>query len=369
MDREADVPKRQPKRQLQLDRLGVPHVPDGWFKVALSRELAAGAVVAKRRMGLDLVVFRTASGQVGVFEDVCPHMGTRLSLGGRVDGDCLVCPLHKLRFDGEGRCRPAGRDDDDASAIQANRFPVAEQNGAVLAYFDRAGAQPTWTVPPLDARGWTDFRFRAIRLRTHPIIVAQDLVDLRHFDDVHGFAGTQVSRPPTVDGPRFHMSYTFKRMSAFFGGARRALDVILDVDDHGLGYSLSTISVPELELEHRVLILVTPTDGDEVELTYASSMKWIRDRSRFPPLARLLPARLLTRIVERTSFVAGFNDTMRDVEQAWKKKTLLLRPQLLASERADMATFTGWALQFFGPAEPDDRRDRPVLGQLPMARR
>jgi nitrite reductase/ring-hydroxylating ferredoxin subunit len=358
------------KGQLKLERLGVPQVPDGWFKVALSREVTAGSVVPKRLMGLDLVVFRTASGQVGVFEDVCPHMGTRLSLGGRVDGDCLVCPLHKLRFDGEGRCRSGGVDHEDASAIQANRFPVAEQNGVVLAYFDRGDRRAAWSIPPLEASEWTGFRFRTIRLRTHPIIVAQDLVDLRHFHDVHGFAGTLVSRPPTVDGPRFHMSYSFKRMSAFFGGARRPLDVILDVDDHGLGYSLSSITVPELDLHYRVVILVTPIDGDDVELTYASSLKWLRDTSRFPRIARLLPARLLTRILEHTSFVAGWNDTMRDVEQAWKKKTLLLEPQLLESERAGMATFMEWALQFFAQAEPAPARPYllPVLDQRPAAR-
>jgi phenylpropionate dioxygenase-like ring-hydroxylating dioxygenase large terminal subunit len=63
-----------------------------WQIAAKSRELAR----KPRRVFIDgqhLVLFRTASGKVGVIEDRCLHRNAPLSQG-RVCGETLQCPYH-----------------------------------------------------------------------------------------------------------------------------------------------------------------------------------------------------------------------------------------------------------------------------------
>ena len=54
--------------------------------------------VAVRLHGRDLVLFRTASGAVGAFDDICPHRRSKLSTG-TVVGERLRCQYHAWTFD------------------------------------------------------------------------------------------------------------------------------------------------------------------------------------------------------------------------------------------------------------------------------
>jgi phenylpropionate dioxygenase-like ring-hydroxylating dioxygenase large terminal subunit len=46
-----------------------------------------------------MVLLRTRSGHVRLLEAYCPHLGAHLAVGGRVEGETLVCPFHGWRFD------------------------------------------------------------------------------------------------------------------------------------------------------------------------------------------------------------------------------------------------------------------------------
>ena len=64
----------------------------------------AGSVVETELGADDLVVWRTALGQVCVMEAHCPHQWSHLAQEGSVDGEELVCLTHFWRFttNGEG---------------------------------------------------------------------------------------------------------------------------------------------------------------------------------------------------------------------------------------------------------------------------
>ncbi|XP_072144161.1 cholesterol 7-desaturase nvd-like [Dermacentor andersoni] len=65
----------------------------------VKQELFAGLVRQ------DFVVFRTADGVAHVLDAYCPHLGAYLAGMGRVVGDCVECPFHGWRFQGEtGAC-------------------------------------------------------------------------------------------------------------------------------------------------------------------------------------------------------------------------------------------------------------------------
>jgi phenylpropionate dioxygenase-like ring-hydroxylating dioxygenase large terminal subunit len=74
-----------------------------WKPVAASEMLPPGAVLGVRVGDVELVVWRTASGEVAAMDARCPHQWTHLGDAGVVDGDELVCTAHCWRFDRDGR--------------------------------------------------------------------------------------------------------------------------------------------------------------------------------------------------------------------------------------------------------------------------
>jgi nitrite reductase/ring-hydroxylating ferredoxin subunit len=93
--------QRGERRRTQLDRLRArggnfpaPY-PNGWYHVCDAEELVGGQVLAITALGREMVGFRGANGVAGVLHAFCPHLGTHLGHGGRVEGDTLVCPYHE----------------------------------------------------------------------------------------------------------------------------------------------------------------------------------------------------------------------------------------------------------------------------------
>src|SRR5689334_12913859 len=85
-------------------RCSLSPFPNGWFCVALSKDIPKKAVKPLRYFGRDLVAFRTEDDKVAVLDAYCPHLGAHLGHGGRVEKDCVVCPFHGWKFDTNGQC-------------------------------------------------------------------------------------------------------------------------------------------------------------------------------------------------------------------------------------------------------------------------
>jgi 3-ketosteroid 9alpha-monooxygenase subunit A len=82
----------------------LPPYPNGWFRVADSRDVVRGAARPLRYFGQELVAFRGDDGTARVLGAHCPHLGAHLGHGGHVEGGALRCPFHRWLWDGDGRC-------------------------------------------------------------------------------------------------------------------------------------------------------------------------------------------------------------------------------------------------------------------------
>jgi phenylpropionate dioxygenase-like ring-hydroxylating dioxygenase large terminal subunit len=145
-----------------------------WYPIALSREVVTGPVAAKLLDAL-LVLYRV-DGHVVVADDLCPHRGTPLSMGG-YDGKGITCAYHGLRFGGAGRCTmiPAQPHDAIPQKMHLRTYPAREAYGLI------------WTCLRPDAEAATP-----------------DIADMPHWDeaafqqitcpslDIFGFAGRQI---------------------------------------------------------------------------------------------------------------------------------------------------------------------------------
>jgi phenylpropionate dioxygenase-like ring-hydroxylating dioxygenase large terminal subunit len=187
----SDLGRRQ--RVTRFDEPRYPFgIPNGWFVVATSAELAPGDVRALRYFDRDLVLYRTADGRPRLMDAHCPHLGAHLAVGGRVEDDCIRCPFHGWRFDGEtGTCVeiPYGDLPRIPPKAHTRSYPTLERNHMVWAWYHARAGEPFYDVPevPEFADGdWLPIVVRDFEIRVAAQDMAENNVDFAHFRYVHG---------------------------------------------------------------------------------------------------------------------------------------------------------------------------------------
>jgi phenylpropionate dioxygenase-like ring-hydroxylating dioxygenase large terminal subunit len=102
-----------------------------WFAVAWSREVAPGMLLARRLLGLDVVLWRSREG-VHCWRDLCMHRGAKLSLG-RVCADRVVCPYHAWEYSANGQCvlMPSNPNQPPPAKARAQTYLAREKYGMV----------------------------------------------------------------------------------------------------------------------------------------------------------------------------------------------------------------------------------------------
>lgn len=164
-------------------------IPNQWYGILPSKELKKGRLLAVRRLGLDLVLFRDASGKPGAVVDQCAHRGVALSHG-KLVGDCVQCPFHGIEFRNDGRCRfiPAnGRASTaDLSRFNVRSYPVREAYGIVFLWFGEA-ALATDVLPwfPDHIDDGYSYSEMADHWTTHYSRAIENQLDVVHLPFVH----------------------------------------------------------------------------------------------------------------------------------------------------------------------------------------
>jgi 5,5'-dehydrodivanillate O-demethylase len=115
-----------------------------WFSDAVTNK-----PVPIRHLGEDLILFRDATGTVGLLERACPHRGAGLELG-RVEADGIRCCYHGWKFDAAGTCLDMPAEPDNTpllSEVRARSYPTREVAGFIFAYL---GPDPMPDLPRYD---------------------------------------------------------------------------------------------------------------------------------------------------------------------------------------------------------------------------
>ena len=109
-----------------------PPFPDGWYRVAASRDIKPGEVRHVQCVGAQIALFRGRTcGRIAAVDAFCPHLGANLAHG-RVEGDRLQCPFHGWQVDGNGGVRdPACVED---RALVHRYWEANDYYGMVMIY-------------------------------------------------------------------------------------------------------------------------------------------------------------------------------------------------------------------------------------------
>ncbi len=317
-----------------------PPFPNGWFRVAFSRQLHRDRVERLRCFGRELVAFRDEEGQARVLDAYCPHLGAHLGVGSRIEGGTVVCPFHGWRYDGHGICVEAPMAKKIPAGACVRAWAVREISHAILIWHHAEGAEPDWEVAPVaehDLAGVGGLGATIVKwdIAAHPQEIAENTVDVLHFPVLHGGSaktGFVADDLPVVeemkqDGPR--LSWAVRSRARILG---RPFETLIRLQLSGPG------------------ILDVRLDGtvSAVMRRYLTPVDETMTLHRFAILARRprwLPARLLAQ-----ALIA--NRARREVGQdrpIWENKTFLQKP-LLCSADGPIGRYRRYMRQFYSPS-------------------
>lgn len=329
-------------------------LPQGWFMVAFSHELAPGEVRPLKYFGKDLVLFRRGDGTPALLDAWCPHLGAHLGVGGRVDGSTLVCPFHGWAFDGGGSCVriPYGGADGKGAGVRiprqarVNAWEVREHSGMILAWHDLQRRAPHWEPPVAPEHGhddWTPYHTRRWTIATCNQEMAENAVDSAHFYWLHG----TVEQPPTsaeILAPHVLHMRSATLMSTGAGPVTGGIEAHM----FGFGYTMTRFTGL---VETLLVSSATPIDEGRCDMAFAFTV-----RRTVPPDSPLAMGGDGTLQADITKGIgkAFVKEIARQLEQdipIWENKRYLPRPVLCEAD-GPVGLFRTWSRQFY-PAESE----------------
>ncbi len=129
-----------------------------WYPAAEGAKLAATPLQVQM-LGQDFVLYRDSQGKAHCLANVCVHRGGSLAAG-RIKGDCIECPYHGWRYDGDGRCTRIPTIAPDAklpARAKVDSYPVEERYGLVFAFLGDLPEEeriPIMAIPEYGQPGW-----------------------------------------------------------------------------------------------------------------------------------------------------------------------------------------------------------------------
>ena len=162
-------------------------IPNMWYPIFESSRLKIDRPIGIKRLGAQIVLWRSRAGRVAAMPDRCPHRSARLSRGKIQDG-CLQCPYHGLLFDSAGKCVRIPANGERAAV--PNGFDIApevirEEHGLIWQWY--GAGTPTAEIPwmnemPEEQGAVQSYSYEA---DVAYLRVVENLLDFHHFHFVH----------------------------------------------------------------------------------------------------------------------------------------------------------------------------------------
>ena len=170
---------------------------DDWHVVARASGLMEGALEKATLLGEELVLWRF-KGRVNVWQNLCAHRGSRLTLG-RIEDGKLVCAYHGWTYNEDGQCVkfPAHPEQIPPSNAHVKTYKAMERYGLIWASL----GDPERDVPAFPE--WEGKSYRKIMCgpyyyRASPTRAVENFLDVAHFPFVHeGLLGDKAH--PEID--------------------------------------------------------------------------------------------------------------------------------------------------------------------------
>jgi phenylpropionate dioxygenase-like ring-hydroxylating dioxygenase large terminal subunit len=301
-------------------------MPNGWFQVAYSDEIAPGQLQKLEYFGTDLVLFRGEDGQARVLDAYCPHLGANLGFGGTVVGNGVRCPFHAWEFGGDGHCTKVPYAKRIPPKAQIRSWPVDEKNGLIMVYYDKEGRPPCFeipVVPEYESDEWSDYFRRDWIIRSRNQELAENVVDPAHFRFVHGTSSIPSAKAWT-EGPVLRVSMDYPIVSG--GNSQHGA---IDIHSYGFGFGISRFTGI---VDTTVVVSGTAIDEERVHNRLSFMVKKRESEAATEGLGR--------------AFISEISRQFSEDMPIWENKIHLERPVLCDSD-GPISVLRKWGEQFY----------------------
>jgi nitrite reductase/ring-hydroxylating ferredoxin subunit len=313
--------------------------PSGWFGIGFSQELPPGGMMTRRLAGDDVVLYRTQKGLLQAVRPYCPHMGGHLGRGGKVEGECIICPFHGFAYSPDGSCAQAYGQSSRPPQIRLTKLVTREVNDLILLWHDGASPQPTWEVPHLDLTGFSRHSDGHLSIKTHVQQICENTIDTGHFASVHRVDDVTYARATKFDGPFCTIVLSGSQMLPVVGRQ----ELLMSLDLYGLGFVTMGLEIPRLRIKGMVLALFAPTAPWETELR-------VRTSANLNCTVPSFLGKLAASILSRTLLHFALRDTKDDMK-IWDNLRYLNQPKLVRAD-GQIMELRRWSRQFYPEAQP-----------------
>jgi phenylpropionate dioxygenase-like ring-hydroxylating dioxygenase large terminal subunit len=255
-----------------------PIYPQSWYWFCSADQLRRGPLT-RRLFGRELVAFRTASGQVGVLDARCCHLGADLGRG-RVVGEEVQCPYHHWQYGVDGRCTHVPAQKEAPPFARQRSYPAAMRHGQVYFF---CGHEPLFPLPFHAGCHPEDF---AAGRRLHFVadctwyMLAANNCDVQHWNTTHD---RRLLAAPVADFPhpyarRIRFSTAVVGTSLFDRCLRRFAGDPVDVSITNWGGTFFTVTGSFRRAQSRLIVAARPSeDGEQTILdVFVFVQRWRR---------------------------------------------------------------------------------------------
>lgn len=283
-------------------------IPNQWYAILDSQEVKKDKPLGVKRLGENLVLWRTEDGKIACLHDQCLHRGAALSAGKLIEQN-IQCPFHGLEFNAQGRCTyiPAyGKNAIVPRIFQTKAYPAEDVFGFIWIWWGEGSEN----LPPIRFFDSITEEFAHDTFTddwpTHYSRVIENQLDAIHLPFVHYNTIGRGNRR-LVDGPFSHWAEA--------EGDPERLDIWVQnrVDDGSKALKPKQMSQPDrhpslqfhlpniwhnwISDAMRIMIAFVPVDEEHTRLyirTYQKTVQWPIFKELFH-----LASRLGSYIIER----------------------------------------------------------------------
>ncbi|QNN58507.1 aromatic ring-hydroxylating dioxygenase subunit alpha [Diaphorobacter ruginosibacter] len=179
-------------------------IKNTWYVAAWDHEVTREGMFTRTIIGVPVLMYRKADGEIVALEDRCCHRGAPLSVGRR-EGDCVRCMYHGLKFDAAGQCIEAPAQKRIPIQAKVKTYPVVQRHRWIWVWMGDPDKADESLIPDTQWLDHPDWRSLDgyIHYDVNYLLICDNLLDFSHLPFVHpttlGGGADYAATQPKVD--------------------------------------------------------------------------------------------------------------------------------------------------------------------------
>lgn len=314
--------------------------PTGWFQIGWSEEIRPGQAIPMKYFGKDLVAFRSESGSLSVLDAHCKHLGAHLGYGGKVRGDCVICPYHGWVWDSEGSNADVPYQDAPTKS-KLGKYSITEQYGLIYLWHDPAGGLPRDDMTLVDV--FNDFEHvegapgdyypcypDAVVNKPdepiHPQLIQENAADSMHFRYAHGAPEDPELLWFTTENGRWSSGMGFK--------SPKTKEIALTLYTQNPSPGLSFAVFDGRRAHYRLVLSCTPIDDTKSHLRVSYFLK------RDPHSPEVMPQAI-------RDFAVSTEELFEEDARMWRHQRFMQNPVYASQDIKGYTAQRKWSERFY----------------------